>query len=39
VEIKSTKGQVLVEWELCVDLDQLLSRVLVFIQLRPEHVE
>ena len=36
---KSTMGQVLVEWELCVDLEQFLSRVLVFIQLRPEHVE
>jgi len=38
-ERKSTMGQVLAEWESCVDLDQFLSRVLVFIQLRPEHVE
>lgn len=32
-------GQALVEWELCVDLDQFLSRVLVAVQLRSEHVE
>lgn len=32
-------GQVLAERELCVDLDQFLSRVLVLVQLRPEVVE
>lgn len=32
-------GQVLVEWELCDDLDQLLSRVLVVVELRLEDTE
>lgn len=32
-------GQVLVEWEYCVDLDQSLSRVLVIIELRSEDIE
>ena len=32
-------GQVLVERELCVDLDQFLSRVMVVIELRAEDPE
>jgi len=36
---KVTMGQVLVERELCVNLDQFLSRVMVVIELRAEDSE
>lgn len=38
-EWKATMGQVLVERELCVDLDQFLSRIMVVIELRAEDSE
>ena len=38
-EWKATMGQVLVERELCVDLDQFLSRVMVVIKVRAKDAE